>query len=201
MSPKERRERQKLATREGILGAALQIARSDGWAAVTVRRVAEIIEYTPPIIYEYFASKDALLEELQRQGFVQLADAMRQATVRGADARERLLQMCDAYVRFAYDQPELYQIMHGWNSAAVALDTTLIEATRVAEIAQACLDAWATEQKVVFSDPDDSLDIAWALLHGLVSIEMMGRLRGGRDRVAHLARQAVDDLLSAWSAH
>ena len=200
MSIKERRERQKQATWEGILNAALGIARTEGWGAVTIRRVAELIEYSPPIIYEYFASKDALLKELQRQGFALLAAGMRQAGTEDEDARERLLEMGDAYLRFAYGQPELYQIMHGWNSADVPLDSTLSGASLVCDIVQDCLEGWAAAQKVVLSDPAAAVETAWGLLHGLVSVEMLGRIGGGQERVRHLARQAMEDLLTAWAA-
>lgn len=97
MGAKERRERQKEATREGILAAARQIARTEGWPAVTIRRIADIIEYSPPTIYEYFASKDAILSEVQREGFDQLTEVLRHAAEQTADAAERLEQMGRAY--------------------------------------------------------------------------------------------------------
>lgn len=198
MGTRDRRERQKQATRDGILSAALQIARMEGWAAVTVRRVAELIEYSPPIIYEYFANKDALLEELQSQGFALLAAATRAASTGEGDPRERLLNVGDAYLRFAYEQPELYQIMHGWNSAAVSLEKTLPKATQVAEIVQDCLEDWAAVQKIILPDPTAAVETAWGLMHGLVSVEMLGRIGGGEERVRQLARQAMEDLLFAW---
>ncbi len=200
MSIKERREREKKATRDGILSAALQIARAEGWAAVTVRRVAELIEYSPPIIYEYFANKSALLEELQEQGFALLEAGMRQAGTGEEDRREGLLAAGDAYLCFAYEQPELYQIMHGWNSGDVSPDKTLSGATRVGDIVQDRLETWAAAQGVVLPDPAAAVEIAWGLLHGLVSVEMLGRLGGGEGRVKQLARQAMGDLLTAWAA-
>lgn len=204
MSTKERRERQKQATFDGILSAARQIARADGWQAVTIRRVAEMIEYTPPIVYEYFPSKNALLGELQRQGFALLAGQMIQARSiegdGGGDALESILRMVDAYWRFAREQSDLYQLMDGWSSASLPLDKTLAGATQVAEVAQSCLEEWAAGQGVRLPDPEGAVDVLWALLHGLVTVDMMGRLGGGNERVRHLARETVTDLLSAWSA-
>ncbi|WP_216329771.1 TetR family transcriptional regulator, partial [Deinococcus aestuarii] len=51
MTAQARRARHKQATREGILQAALTIGEQEGWAAVTIRRIADAVEYTSPIIY------------------------------------------------------------------------------------------------------------------------------------------------------
>lgn len=199
-SIKARRERQKQATRDGILKAALEIARTEGWAAVTIRHVAERIEYSPPIIYEYFANKDALLRELQEQGFTLLVARMHKSSVGEKDALDRVLQMSDAYLCFAYEQPELYQLIRGWNIAGVPSRNTLSGAAQIGSLVQDCLENWAAAQKVVLPDPAAATGIAWGLLHGLVSMEMLGRISGGKERVRQLARQAIEDLLSAWAA-
>jgi len=199
MSITERRERQKQATKDGILGAARQIARTEGWGAVTMRRVAEMIEYAPPIIYQYFAGKDALLEELQRQGFEQLADGMRQAVAEIDNTEERLLRMSDAYWHFAHHQPELYQLMDNMSSTRVPLEATLAGATSVGDIVQSRLQEWAVSRNVTLPDPAGAVETLWGLLHGLISAQMLGRLGGGEERAKQLARQAVKDLLLAWS--
>ncbi len=199
MSITERRERQKQATKDGILSAARQIARAEGWGAVTVRRVAELVDYTPPIIYQYFAGKDALLEELQRQGFLLLADGMRQAVAETEDAHARLLRMGQAYWRFAREQPELYQIMDDIGSVRVPLDATLAGATLVGDIVQNHLEEWALSRRVTLPDPAGAVETLWGLLHGLVSAQMLGRIGGGEERAEQLTMQAVEDLLFAWS--
>ncbi len=60
MSSIERKIRQKENLREGILQAAKKIAVNEGWQAVTIRKIADEIEYTPPIVYEHFANKEAV---------------------------------------------------------------------------------------------------------------------------------------------
>src|SRR6266849_4709924 len=73
---KQRRERECQELRQAILSAARDIAAREGWQEVTIRKIAEAIEYTPPIIYEYFASKEALLLELLREGFRQVMQGL-----------------------------------------------------------------------------------------------------------------------------
>jgi AcrR family transcriptional regulator len=55
--------------KQAILAAARDIAAQEGWQAVTIRKVADRIEYSRPMIYEHFENKDAVLLELMREGF------------------------------------------------------------------------------------------------------------------------------------
>src|SRR2546422_5950748 len=112
VASKQRRERQRQELRQAILTAARDIAAREGWQAVTIRKVAEAIEYTPPIIYEHFASKEALLLELLREGFRQVGQLIQTTQARGGSPEHVLVQVALAYWRFAFTSPELYQLMH-----------------------------------------------------------------------------------------
>lgn len=125
MGIKERREREKQVTRENILLAARRIAREEGWPALTIRKVAESIEYSPPMVYEYFASKDEILLELMREGFRQLMAAMQQAAATAHDSEQRLFAIVDAYWSFARNNMELYQVMNGMGGVALDSQATV----------------------------------------------------------------------------
>ena len=200
MGAKERRERQKEATREGILGAARQIARAEGWPAVTIRRIADSIEYSPPTIYEYFSGKDAILSALQREGFDQLAEALRQAAEQTADPAGRLEQIGRAYWRFTQQQPELYQLLDGTESAGLATKESLNGGRKAAAVVYEALEHWAQGCGVVLQDPQGAVETLWALLHGLVAVTLLDRVGGGPERAERLAVQATKDLLFAWAA-
>jgi AcrR family transcriptional regulator len=73
MASKERIQRLKEETRTSILEAAYKIVKEEGWQALSMRKIADEIEYTAPIIYEYFSNKEAILEELTRKGYLYLA--------------------------------------------------------------------------------------------------------------------------------
>jgi hypothetical protein len=62
MASKERILRLKDETRANILEASLDIVKEEGWAALSMRKIADKIEYTAPIIYEYFENKEAILK-------------------------------------------------------------------------------------------------------------------------------------------
>ena len=61
-----RRQRERAAARETILSAALDVARRDGWDAVTMRRLAEEIDYSANFAYRYFTGRDDILLALKR---------------------------------------------------------------------------------------------------------------------------------------
>ena len=199
MGAKERRERQKEATREGILAAARQIARTEGWPAVTIRRIADAIEYSPPTIYEYFAGKDAILSEVQREGFEQLTEALREATQQTTDAAERLEQIGRAYWRLTQQQPELYQVMHGPDSAGLPTEETLNGARKSAAVVYEALEQWTQSCAIVLEDPQGAVETLWALLHGLAAVTLLDRVGGGAEKAERLAVQATKDLLFAWA--
>src|SRR5690349_4677142 len=113
MASKERIQRLKEETRVNILDAALHIVKHEGWQALSMRKIADVIEYTAPIIYEYFANKDAILMELTRKGYVLLAKDMEKAKENYLLPEDQLEAMWLAYWNFAFDNKELYQVMFG----------------------------------------------------------------------------------------
>lgn len=200
MGSKQRRERERQELRQAILTAARDIAAREGWQAVTIRKVAEAIEYTPPMIYEYFASKEALLLELLREGFRQVGQIIQAIGARGDPADNLLTQVALAYWRFAFTAPELYQVMHGLDGVPFGTSETPPEArsafAAVRETVHAALEAHGVER----ADLDGDVDILWSTLHGLISLTMAGRIAGGESRAVTLVERAVQDLLRAWGA-
>jgi len=69
MGIKERQERDREAVRRAILDAARELFVSEGFNNVSIRKIAERIEYSPASIYSYFPSKDDIFFELAEEGF------------------------------------------------------------------------------------------------------------------------------------
>ncbi|WP_222597097.1 TetR/AcrR family transcriptional regulator [Chitinophaga pinensis] len=91
MGSKERIQRLKDDTRRNILTAALNIVKEDGWQALNMRRIALDIDYTAPVIYEYFDSKESLIAELTYQGYAKLLQSVRTAGSQMLSTVEQLL--------------------------------------------------------------------------------------------------------------
>ena len=105
-----RRARERQQVRDRILDAARELFAAEGYEAVTMRRVAERIEYTPPVIYQHFADKAALINEVALHDFRALAQAF-QALARVPDPIERLRLTGEQYVEFALTHPNHYRLM------------------------------------------------------------------------------------------
>ena len=69
MGIKERQERDREAVRRSILDAARELFVSEGYRNVSIRKIAEKIEYSPAAIYGYFPSKDDIFYALAEEGF------------------------------------------------------------------------------------------------------------------------------------
>ncbi|GHO78381.1 TetR family transcriptional regulator [Ktedonobacter sp. SOSP1-85] len=199
MSLKQRREREKQAMRQGILEAARQLARTEGWSAVTIRKIAEQIEYSPPMVYEYFASKDDLLLELLREGYRDLATTMQHTSHATEDSEQRLLSIGNAYCQFARAYPELYQVMNGLGGVPLEAQERMLAAREVCRITLEALTAWTQSNGVTLANPDETVEILWALLHGLVSLYIIDRSQEEVLRAERLAQQTLQSLLAAWS--
>ncbi len=85
MGTLERKQRLKEEVRCRILEASWQIVKEEGWHALSMRKIADAIEYTAPIIYGYFENKEAILKQLTAQGFRILSAKVREARARHED--------------------------------------------------------------------------------------------------------------------
>jgi AcrR family transcriptional regulator len=189
---RSRRAAERAATRERIIETALSLLESEGMAALTMRRVATDMEYTAPIVYQHFTSKDALVVELVAHGYRLLA-AAQQEVMEEADADGRLLRAASTYMRFARDHPDLYDAMNG-----ATMDPErrreIIEPTLA--LLEALLADWATRYDVDLGDPSDACDVVWGTLYGMASL---GRLDVvGNERAQRLATEALSAVLHGW---
>jgi len=110
MASGERREREKAEVRERILSAARELFARRGIDAVTMRGIAEAIEYTPAALYVHFRDKDDLLRALCRNDFAALNEQQKRVS-KVADPVERIRRIGLAVVRFAVEHPNHYRFM------------------------------------------------------------------------------------------
>ena len=110
MGINERREREKEAVRTKILDAARALFASEGYEAVTMRRIALAIEYSPTALYLHFKDKESLIRDLCMTDFGSLARAFLKIA-KEKDPLERLRKIGHAYVGFASEHPNHYRLM------------------------------------------------------------------------------------------
>jgi AcrR family transcriptional regulator len=198
MGSLERKERLKQELKQTILKVARKIAEREGWDKVTIRHIADEIEYSPPTIYEFFKNKEDLLNELAREGFRLLLADLLKANLREDDARAKCLHVAKCYWNFAQKHPALYQVIYGTKKTDSHFNTNLEEAQAVFDIMQSTFHEAVAGSKFPQRSHYDLLDTIWGLLHGLIVLDSEGAIIGEPGRASQLMEQAVTDLLSVW---
>jgi AcrR family transcriptional regulator len=165
--------------REQITAATRAVAESDGWAAVTMRRIAAELGVTQPVIYSAFAGgRAALVDAVALAGFAALAEALEQVP---AEPRARM----QAYLDFATARPRVYEAMFLMPSE---LPFAQSGAPEVLQRAFAAIrEGLSTSAEAGI---DVGAEVVWASLHGLATLQLSGRIPASRaaDRLDHLAR-------------
>lgn len=198
VTEEQKQTRRKRVGKDGLLSAAREIAAEEGWAAVSVRKIAERVGYRAPVVYEYFESKDDLLLELLRQGFADLAGAIRAASNDASDPEHALREVARTYLRFAWNSPDLYQVMYGLGGVSFAASETWEEGQRVGDEVGRVVEEVLRWYGKEANDIEEKVLSLWADAHGLVALTMAGRMPGGEEQAEHLGEKAVRNALVAW---
>ncbi len=109
MGVKERKARQKRFLRQEILDAASELFVKQGYENVSMRRIADRIEYSPTTIYLYFRDKAELLEQVCHETFTRLSQALDRILAQPGDPMERLKRGLLAYIQFGLENPHHYR--------------------------------------------------------------------------------------------
>lgn len=176
MASKDRIQRLKDDTRCNILTASLQIVKEEGWAALSMRKIADKIEYTAPIIYEYFSNKDAILQELTRTGYIKLAKQMDEANSKFTDPSQQLEAMWMAYWNFAFAEKELYQVMYGVEANCCVMGNACDDIKAPSNMLWNKIEEIVPEERRTEEYIDTKYYTFWSVVHGLISINLTRQL-------------------------
>jgi AcrR family transcriptional regulator len=151
--------------RSRILDASRDIVLRDGFAALSMRKIADAIGYSPASLYSHFSGRDAIAHALCAEAYEQLLAVLRS----DADSANRLKHVAHAYVGFGCAHPQMYRLIFiehpGYADAAIdragpsadSVRSLLGDAMNLRLPDGACLRA-------------ESL---WASLHGIVALSLM----------------------------
>jgi AcrR family transcriptional regulator len=190
MAIEDRRARERAARRQLITARARKLAEEEGWDAVTTRRLSTEIEYSQPVLYKHFSGMEDIVASVAVQGFGELGVALAAARGGAADGRDALARVAHAFIGFARDNPALFDAMfiRPTTLPFAAEDTPAELNTAFAELRAAVGMVAGTR------DADTLSEVAWASLHGLITLD-----RGGRLRPDHHAER-VDTLIAGLVA-
>ncbi|WP_329002496.1 TetR/AcrR family transcriptional regulator [Kribbella sp. NBC_00709] len=178
MPTESRRERAREERRTLILRTARDLAESEGWDAVTTRRLADAVDYSQPVLYGHFKNMDAIADAIALEGIEELA-----AVLQAADGLHGLAR---AYLGYAETHPAAYEAMF---TRRTDLVFGTAESPSVLKAAFAAIRA-AVEPFADAENAETLTEVFWSALHGQATLT-----RGRRLRPTHA--QARADALTA----
>src|ERR1700729_2560523 len=147
--------------RDQVIRTARDLAESDGWAAVTIRRLAGELGVTQPVVYSVFDGRQAIIDAVALNGFRDLAAAL-EAVDAAPMARMR------AYLDFAAAHPRVYEAMFSLPSGLSFGTVDTPEQLR---------RAFGGIRDAFPAGDETQAEVAWSAMHGLATLQASGRLR------------------------
>lgn len=173
---------------ERIIGATLELASSEGWQAVSVRKIAAKIQYSTMVIYDHVGNKASLLRRIQENGFKKLLDIYTLRLHPDLTAKEAILVLSNTTWTFADQYPELYTLMFGLSGMVAPCDAQE-SAHRTAQYVRHHLsDVFQEDLNSVFMN-------WWALVHGFILLKFTDSYD------AHLLKVYFDDAVRRFMGH
>lgn len=165
----ERREREREEVRQKILDAARELFMSEGYEKVTMRRIAEAIEYSPTAIYLHFEDKDDLVLALCREDFGRLLAVFEKAEL-PRDPVDRIRQLGRAYARFGLENPNHYRFMFMTSRSPEHKPEPTDPGHRSFGFLRAAVSEAILSGAFVRSDADTVAEVLWASIHGAMAL-------------------------------
>ena len=201
MGTKERQDRERQAVTASILTAARDLFVAEGYQSVSIRKIAERIEYSPAAIYSYFASKDDIFLALAAEGFHRLDEKV-QAAMKTDDPIENVRACWWAFYEFSQEQPAYFELMF--------VDRSVPRITQEWEgfefLQQMLNNAVGAIQKAIDAgafprtlSPNAAMHTLWAALIGPGVVGIRHRLASGEDYDA-LARDVLNITIAGMQA-
>jgi AcrR family transcriptional regulator len=180
--------------RERLIDAAEHLFATHGLEAVTMRQLAGELGVSPMTPYRYFKDKDDILAAVRARAFNRHAEALERAFDETAgDVGTRANAVGDAYVRFAFDNPEAYKLMFDINQPSERDYPDLVAAERRSRATMTRHLRELTAAGLWRGDAGMAGHMFWAALHGPIMLAFSGKLEPGYDAQTLIAalRDAV----------
>jgi AcrR family transcriptional regulator len=173
MGIQERKLRQKEEVRDRILDAAWQLVKEEGWQALSIRKIADAIEYSVPVVYDHFENKEAILFELSLNGFRLLQHKLCETSKKHKDPKERLKALANVYWNFAFKNQAYYQLMYGVGMPCCGAGKMKPEVNAFRDFIGNDISEIITANGNDMEEACFKTHALWSVIHGLISIMIM----------------------------
>jgi AcrR family transcriptional regulator len=200
----ERRERERELLRGQIIDAARDLLVEQGLAGLSMRAIAERIEYSPATIYIYFRDKEELIREVVHTGFERMGAVVSAEQSRldeTAGAADQYRAMGRAYARFALENPAYFRVMFELPGAAELKCEEPADRPQGFDAAVEMVARAVASGEFGRVDPRRTAVLGWGVIHGLTSLYLTGHLRQDADTpeaFLNLIDDAMRSLYEGW---
>jgi AcrR family transcriptional regulator len=199
----QRREREREQLRGQIVDAARDLLLEEGLGRLSMRSIADRIEYSPATIYLYFRDKEELLQAVMHTGFERLHEVVMAELSRvGAAASwaEQYAGMGRAYARFAVENPSYFRVMFELPSTVATGEcsrpTMHPNALKLSEdMVRRAVEAG----QLNVPDARRTAIYGWGLIHGLTTLYLAGQLRDEVEGAAGFMEMIEDAMHNAYA--
>lgn len=126
MGIKERKEREREERSELILSAAREIIAEEGLYSLSIRKIANRIEYSPSVIYHYFQDKDDIVNHLLRESYQKIIGALAAAQASSGEPVQIIREMMRNYLNLVLQMPDEYKTIMLSTSPGILEHTSVL---------------------------------------------------------------------------
>ncbi len=171
----ERKELEKEAMRNKILTVAMKLFLSEGYDKVSIRKIAESIEYSPATVYLYFKDKTAIFNSLQKIAFDKFYDTLT-TSLKIKDVKKRLDKIGELYMKFAFENPEYYDLMFIMSAPIDPVKEECYIDDRALKLLSDTIAEVFEQKGITNGDVEATTFLLWSFTHGLASLVIRKRL-------------------------
>ena len=169
MGIQERKEREREERRNLILQAAEDIITREGLEGLSLRKIAERIEYSPAAVYHYFNNKEDILEQLLHRQYADLLRTMG-ALKETENPETKIADLGRRYIHWALKNPELYKVLIMSDSPHIVKGSSVL--FRGATRERPAMRLLAETMKELTGREDEEVELAaqmvWVTTFGLI---------------------------------
>jgi AcrR family transcriptional regulator len=178
MGVADRKEREKEEMKVKILEAAKKLFLGKGFEKTSIRNIADAIEYSPGTIYLYFKDKNELLFNLHVEAFNGLTKELSNISPELSPI-DALAMMGEQYIKFAFENPELYELMFVMEAPMESLECkeeVWDDGMKAFDLLRFLVDRCQKDGYLSTYEVDDASLMIWSFVHGLVTLKSRKRL-------------------------
>lgn len=184
-----------------IIEQSWLIVEEEGWQALSIRKIADAIEYSVPVIYKHFENKDAIIAYFTRQGFAMMAEQLASAVDLNKNADDNLYNIATSYWKFALEHKKYYEIMFGLGIPQCEVVNSIKEMKATSTVMLTCISKCITENNVDQIDLYLKFKTFWSILHGIITIEFLSNKETNPEEVSPILTDAIQGFIISLKHH